>query len=336
MLKHIIILILILIVFCFSGFAEKVAVLPELMKPKVMAVDDTQLYVTEEASVYIYSLKVFELVKKFGKAGEGPQEFQVLPQVPLIIDVSTDRIIVNSFGKISYFTKQGEFIKEVKTKSLAVFLQPLGDNFLGMSAAAEDGVRYRTINLYDSELNKLKEIYRAKHDFQGPGSGLKILTKAFTFQAYKDKILLPGKDDATVDIFDREMKKLFSIHLDQEKRKVDQKFKDTVIKRIETDPTTKNYFHLLKPIIFPDYFPTIAAFFVDDGTIYVMTWKIENSINEFFTYDMSGKFKKRLLIPIQYETELQPYPITINKGKLYQIVENEEEEVWEFHMSKIE
>lgn len=335
MLKHIIILILILVLFCFSGFAEKVAVLPELMKPKIMAVDDTQLYVTQEAAVFIYSLKDYQLVKKFGKAGEGPQEFHVLPQVPLIIDVRTDRIIVNSFGKISYFTKQGEFIKEVKTKSIAVFLQPLGDNFLGMSEAAQDGVRYKTINLYDSELNKLKEIYRDKHNFQRPGSGIKILTKAFTFQVYEDKILLPGKDDATIDVFDKEMKKLLSIHLDQEKIKVDQQFKDTVIKRLKTDPITRNYFEALKPITFLDYFPTIRAFFVDDGTIYVLTWKIENKANEFFTYDMNGKFKKRLLIHIQYETELQPYPITINKGKLYQIVENEEEEVWEFHMSKI-
>lgn len=336
MIKHIIFLILILVVYCFSGFAAKVAVLPELMKPKVMAVDDTQLYVTQEASVFIYSLKDYELVKKFGKAGEGPQEFRILPEIPLVIDVRTDRIIVNSFGKISYFTKRGEFIKEVKTKSLAVFLQPLGDNFLGISGAAQDGVRYKTINLYDSELNKLKEVYRVKHEFQGPGNGIKILTKAFTFQAYEDKILLPGKDDATIDIFDKEMKKLLSIHLDQEKRRIDQKFKDTVIKRLKTDPATKNYFEVLKPITFPDYFPTIAAFFVDDGTIYVMTYKIENSINEFFTYDMSGKFKKHLMIPIQYETELQPYPITINKKKLYQIVENEDEEVWEFHMSKIE
>ncbi len=335
MIKHIIILILIMVVFCFSGFAAKVAVLPELMKPMVMAVDDTQLYVTQEASVFIYSLKDFKLVKKFGKAGEGPQEFHVLPQIPLVIDVRTDRIIVNSFGKISYFTKQGEFIKEVKTKSIALFLQALGDGFLGMSVTAQDGVRYRTINLYDSVLNKLKEIYRAKDDFQA-GQGLKVLTKPFIYQAYEDKILLPGKDDATIDVFDKEMKKLLSIHLDQGKRKVDQKFKDAVINLFKTNPATKDYFEMLKPITFPDYFPAIRAFFVDDGTIYVMTFKMENNANEFFTYDMSGKFKKRLLIPIQYETELQPYPITINKKKLYQIVENEEEEVWEFHMSKIE
>jgi uncharacterized protein YlbG (UPF0298 family) len=71
--------------------------------------------VTQEATVFIYSLKDFKLVKKFGKAGEGPREFRILPQLPLNIDARTDQIIVNSFGKVSYFTKQGEFIKEVKT-----------------------------------------------------------------------------------------------------------------------------------------------------------------------------------------------------------------------------
>ncbi|MGD2086851.1 MAG: hypothetical protein PVH61_11780 [Candidatus Aminicenantes bacterium] len=335
MIKPIIILILNLVVFCFPGFAEKVAVLPELMKPKVMAVDDTQLYVTQEASVFIYSLKDFKLVKKFGRAGQGPQEFHIVPSINLHIDVQTDQIIVVSIRKVSYFTKQGEFIKEVKMKSMAFYLQPMGDRFIGITEIAEDGVVYNTVNIYDLEINKLKEIYRVKKSFQRPGSGLKVLEKALTYQAYEDKILLPGKDDATVDVFDTEMKKLFSIHLDQKKRKVDQKFKDAVINLFKTNPTTKNYFEMLKPITFPDYFPTIRAFFVDDGTIYVMTWKMENNVNEFFTYDMSGKLKKHLMIPIQYETELQPYPITINKGKLYQIVENEEEEVWEFHMSNL-
>ena len=90
-----------------------------------------------------------------------------------------------------------------------------------------------------------------------------------------------------------------------------------------------------RPLTFPDYFPVIADFFVDDDTIYVMTWKKENGSNEFFTYDMKGKFKKRLLIPIKYESELSSYPTTIKKAKLYQIVENENKEEWEFHVSQI-
>ena len=335
MVKRIIFLILILLVFWFAGYGKKVAELPELMKPGIMAVDDTQLFVTQDASVFIYSLKDFKLVKKFGRAGQGPQEFQIVPQVPLVIDVSTDQIIVISIGRVSYFSKQGEFIKEVKMKSLAFFLQPFGDKFLGMTEVAADGVRYKVVNIYDSNINKIKEIYRDKKEFQGPGRGTKVLEKPFVYQAYGDKILLPGKDAATVNLYDKEMNKLFFIRLEQKKRKVDRDFKDAVIQQLKTSPATKPYFEMIKPIIFPDYFPAIRAFFVEDDTVYVMTWKMENSVNEFFTYDMSGQFKKRLMIPIRYESKLKPYPITINKGKLYQIVENEEEEMWEFHMSVI-
>ncbi|NIM11279.1 MAG: hypothetical protein GTO45_04750 [Candidatus Aminicenantes bacterium] len=335
MKKIIFVLILLLLVFSMAIHGEKAAVLTEIMKPVTLSVDDTQFYVTEGASIYIYSLKEFKMLKKFGREGQGPQEFQILPYLPLAIDASTDKLIAISFGKISYFTKKGEFIKEVRSSGLVFYPQPFGDQFLGMSVTAQDGVRYRTVNIYDSKLTKLKEIYREKDVFQAPGRGTKAINKAFIFQGHDNKILLPGKDDATIDVFDRDMKKLFSIHLDQKKIKIDQKFKDQVIHHAKTSPETKDLYPVLKPLIFPDYFPVIAAFFADADMIYVMTYKKENSSNEFFTYDMTGKFKKHLMVPIQYETPVKPYPITIHKGKLYQIVENEEEEEWEFHMSEI-
>ena len=92
---------------------------------------------------------------------------------------------------------------------------------------------------------------------------------------------------------------------------------------------------MLKPLIFPDYFPVISDFFVDAGKIYVMTWKRENGSNEFFTYDMKGKIKNRLMIPIQYETDVSSYPTMVKKGHLYQLVENDEKEEWELHISEI-
>lgn len=162
-----------------------------------------------------------------------------------------------------------------------------------------------------------------------------MFTKTSSFVGYENKIFLPGKDDATIDVFDSNMKKLFSINLDQKKIKVDQKIKDAVIEYLKTTPGIKEQFELLKPVIFPEYFPTIAGFFVVDNTVYVMTWKREKDSREFFTYDLKGKFKKQMMIEIQNETPVQPYPINIHKGKLYQIVENEEEEAWELHMSVI-
>lgn len=335
MIRHTITFFLVLLMFSFSTDGMKVTVLTEIRQPKNMAVDDTQLYVAENAAVYIYSLKDFKLIKSFGRKGQGPQEFQTYPHIPITIDVSTDKLIVSSIRKISYFTKQGEFLKEVRALSLALYLQPLGNGFLGRSHDNYKGFNHAVVNIYDAKLNKLKEVYRVKDPYQGPGKGYKVLDTVFVFRAYKDKILVPGKDDATIDVFDRELNKLFSIHLDQKRRKIDQDTRKRLTHLMKTSPDTKDAYELIRPLSFPDYFPVIASFFVDDDTIYVMTWKKENGSNEFFTYDMKGKFKKRLLIPIKYETELSAYPTTVKKGKLYQLVENENKEEWEFHVSEI-
>jgi hypothetical protein len=321
--------------FSFSTDGMKVTVLTEIKQPKNIAVDATQLYVAENATVYIYTLDDFKLIKSFGRKGQGPQEFQTYPHIPITIDVSTDKLIVSSIRKISYFTRQGEFIREVRALSLALYLQPLGDGFLGRSHVNYDGFNHAVVNIYDAKLNKLKEAYRVKDPYQGPGKGYKVLDKVFVFRAYDNKILVPGKDDATIDVFDRELNKRFSIHLDQKKRKIDQKTRKQLTRLLKTSPETKDAYELIRPLTFPGYFPVIANFFVDDDTIYVMTWKKEDGFNEFFTYDMNGKFKKRLLIPIRYETELSAYPTTIKKGKLYQLVENENKEEWEFHVSEI-
>ena len=275
------------------------------------------------------------MLKKFGSQGQGPQEFQTLPHVPVTVEVSTDRLIACSIRKISYFTKQGDYIKEVRAVNLALNLRLCGERFLGWSQVKTEGVTYNTINLFDSKLNKLREVFRMKDSYQGPGQGYEVLHKLFTYRTYDNKILLPGNDDATIDIFDSEMNKLLSIRLDQERIKVDREFKNRLVKHFKTSPEIKNIYPMLKPLIFPDYFPVISDFFVDAGTIYVMTWKRENGSNEFLTYDMKGKIKKRLMIPIRYETDLSSYPTMVRKGNLYQLVENEEKEEWELHISEI-
>jgi len=317
-------------------YGEVAAALPEIMKPRSLAVDDSQLYITEQSKVFIYSLDDFKPVTQFGEAGEGPREFKTLPHVPVTVDVSTDRIIVSSMRKISYFTKKGDYIDEVKAVNLALNLRRFGDRFVAWSQARTEGVIYNTMCLFDSRLNKLKELYRMKDSYQGQGRGYHVLHKVFTYIPYEDKLLLPGEDDASIDIFDSELNKILSIRLDRERRKVDAEFKDKLIRFYKTSPETRELYEThLKPLIFPDYFPVIADFFVDNGTVYVMTWKKEKGASEFYIYDMNGKFKKRLLIPFQYETELNPYPGIIKNGKLYQLVENENKEAWELHVSKI-
>ncbi|MFC2155085.1 hypothetical protein ACFLRB_01160 [Acidobacteriota bacterium] len=260
--------------FSFVSHAEKKAVLEEIKKPRNIAIDDSQFYITEDATVFIYSLADFKLKKKFGSKGQGPREFETLPHIPIGIDASTDKLIVGSIRKISYFTKEGDFINEVRAVNQALKLRLFEDKFLGWSQAREKGVLFNTICLFDAKLTKLKELYRVKDSYQGPGKGYRVLHKVFAYQAYGNKIFLPGEDDATIVVLDSQLKKQFSIPLDQERIKVNREFKRRLTHYFKTSRESKTIYEtLLKPLIFPDHFPVIADFFVDSDIVYVMTWK---------------------------------------------------------------
>ena len=103
----------------FTGlvFAGKVVPFPDLLKPEAIAVDNEYIYITEGASVHIYSLKDFTLKKKFGKPGEGPQEFKLFPGVALRLTVLPDYLLLESMGKLSYYTKEGNFKKEIQLET---------------------------------------------------------------------------------------------------------------------------------------------------------------------------------------------------------------------------
>ncbi|UCH97426.1 MAG: hypothetical protein JSV88_11390, partial [Candidatus Aminicenantes bacterium] len=130
-------ILLVLLMLSPVTFAEKLATLPDIFRPCFLSVDDQQFYVAEGTTVYIFSLQDFALKKKFGKPGQGPQEFAPTPAGTsgLRIYPQADSIVINSPGKVSFFTKDGTFIKEMKSGAglMGGFFQPIGDQFAGMS-----------------------------------------------------------------------------------------------------------------------------------------------------------------------------------------------------------
>ena len=56
-------LIISLLITLNFAFAEKVIVLPDLVNPNSIIIDKNNMYITEDASVYIYSLNDFKLLK---------------------------------------------------------------------------------------------------------------------------------------------------------------------------------------------------------------------------------------------------------------------------------
>ena len=155
-------LIISTLLFTTLAFATKVVPLPNLLKPGLIRLDENQMYITEEANIYIYSLKDFHLVKKFGKPGEGPQEFMVAAGVvgQMWIEIQPDHIFIHTMGKISTFSKQGTFIKEKKISlAYTAAMHPIGNRIVGTGFSTEKGVRYWTTNIYDAHLKIIKEVY---------------------------------------------------------------------------------------------------------------------------------------------------------------------------------
>jgi len=331
-MKRIILLALVLL-FSFFCFGEKVVPLPDLLKPESFTVDDSQFYINEKATVFIYSLKDFQLKNKFGKAGEGPQEFRVQGQM-LIIPREND-LMINSFGKLSFFSKDGEFIKERKVIG-GLFtggFYPLDNGFIGASVTAKDNMAYMTVNLYDSELKKGKEITGMQ--LLNKAGKIQILNRSLDYKTYKNKVVVAGAEGFQIDVLDYKGDILVSIKQKYEKLKFTTEDEKRIMEALKKAMPSAQYEALKNRWAFPDYYPEILTLQVSDDIIYAITWKRENSKFETFIFDVKGKFLKTKFIKFALQDAIRPTPFSIYKGQLYQVVENEDEEVWELHINNI-
>jgi hypothetical protein len=312
---------------------KKIASFPELLKPQGMVIENDNIYITEETTIYIYSARDFSLIKKFGKPGEGPQEFLRFVQVTPL----KDNLLINSMGKISFYTKDGNYIKEIKSSGGINFLfQPLGDKYVARGVGLEDNTRFESINLFDSELKKIKTLLKKESDTQPTKGVIRLLHSTLQFLTFADRLYVVDGSEFEIKVFDKNAEPLMTIKRDYQRVKFGQEDKEKIFKEIQSDPRQNQFFDAIKKMsVFPDYYPAIVALFQRDDFIYVMTFKRQGNKYEFFIFNANGDFVKQIFIPFAFRTALTPFPFSIKDNRLFQLVENEDTEVWELHRSEI-
>jgi len=320
------------------GFAEKVASFSDFNKPASIVVDDRQIFVIEGTTIFIYSAKDYNLEKKFGKKGEGPQEFQSFFNAPVRVKLQPGHIIVNSLGKLSYFTRKGEYIKELKhTVGMgAGELFPMGDGFAATGFARTDNTVFITIELYDSNIKKIKEIFRMPLPFRG--QKFKALERAIFMQATPDNIYVAGESDFAIDVFDKSGEKLYTIKQEYDNIKFTDLHEKEIMDYFKINPNTRQFYDQIKNRIeFPSRFPAVRSFVPTGKKLYVQTFLVKDGKTEFYIFDDKGKLLKKVWLPIRIHIAVaQNQLFTIYDDKLYQLVENEDDENWELHIDKIE
>jgi len=332
--------LLIILVLGSWVFPGKVVPLPEIKKPENIIVDQNQILITEFPNVYIYSLEDYKLINKFGKEGEGPQEFfqyvriQPSPENP-------NYIVVGSHMKMSYFTRKGKFVKEVRSKSssTANVYKPLGKKYVAYGFLREDKIAYNTINLFDADLKKIKEVVRWEAPFQ-PGKPFNPTdsdTAGGEFRVFANKIFFLLREEGDIDIFDDNGGKIKSIKYDYERVPITQKDKQEYRKFYQTDPRYRQFYNTFEKFMkFPNYFPATREQVVADDRIYVLTNKKIEGKSEFVLFSIKGEFLKKIPVPFENANPREPYPFTIKNQKLFQLIDNINTEEWELHIHSIQ
>ncbi len=323
-----------------AAHGKKIAQLVELSRPQLMEVENDKLFVTEGVNIYIYSLKNFSLIKKFGKDGEGPREFKINPfgVGQLLIAVYNNNLYVNSHGKLSYFTLEGEFIKEIKVPPFQVFL-PAKDKFAASGMAPGQGNQFLlTVGLYDTNFKQLKELYRSDMTV-GPSASFNFPTAIFLYYPYKDRIYVAaGKEGFVIDVFDLQGKRLYRIEKEYKPLKVPENYREQILQWFQKSPRFKQIFDFFKDrISFDSHFPAMQSMIVDNGKIYVLTYRQKNGLTELIIMDLKGKElgRKYVVVVGMAGNFFEPPIHTIDTDNYYTLIENEDEEIWELHRTNL-
>jgi hypothetical protein len=328
-------------------FAAKLGTLLEILKPDLFEISDDDIYILEGATISIYSLKDLSLKTKFGQKGEGPGEIKLSDYYINKIFIYPDHILVDSLGKILFFSKKGRLIKETKkTLNLIMQLAPVGKNFVIKRLDRTDGkVEFVTLGVYDSKMKLIKEIYRQISPIQVGKTDM--IPDGLFFCVIDDKIFVEESTRGFfIEVFDHQGKKLYQIEKDYEKVKVTEKDKEEVMRLYKMDPWVRHMgFENVKKIIkfnFFDSYPAIQGIRPYGEKIVVRTFrKVENK-EEFIIMDLKGQeLKKIYMPPVEIAPnfaenngiDIQLY--TIYKNKFYYLRDNQDDETWELHAEEI-
>ena len=316
--------------------------LENISQPSMFLVNYDKIYILENATIYIYSLKNFKLIKKFGKSGEGPGEFKYSKntQMPMSMSFYKNQLFVNSPMKITYFDLDGNYIREMKVKTVDRILYPFDNKYIGLGSTSATNKRfYMGFTLFENDFNVIKTVFLSDFEVNNPRKIILPLTNFFYKPIYKGKIYInTSSNKFVINVYDREGKQDYIINKNYPKIKVHANYKKKVLEFIRKSPKFKNGYEDFKKLLkIREYFPPIRDLQMSDDFIYVITFKRKGKLWECIKMDLKGNERGRTFVKLNSYKHLSFYPLlySVYKGNIYSLVEDEEDETWKIHIKKL-
>ena len=330
----------ILLVLALTLSGEKLAELDNLGRPEQIAVDGETLYVLEDTSVYMYSLKDYRLLKQFCKKGNGPGELKPLPNFKLQMAVDKSNVLVNSYSKMILYTKTGEILKERRYPFIALQVIPIDANYaVTKSVFNENEANSVGLCFFYNEFKENKNVYSRKYPHYKKSGRVDMLPNLVFIRKYDGKIFSFDQDGGfTINVYDSSGKLLNTIESDYKKQKMTRFFIDKTWEWAKKDIRLRNISEKIRQMAyFPEYFPVMKNFMVDDNKIYVQTYemKMEKNQSRFVIVDFNGKILKKIYLAGADINTIEPSAYTFKKGYYFYLFENPKTEKIELHRENI-
>ena len=85
----------------------------------------------------------------------------------------------------------------------------------------------------------------------------------------------------------------------------------------------------------PGTFPLVRDYRAANEKVYVFPFYKKDRKSQVFIFDMKGKLIKTLPVEMEEKNPLDFYPFAVENDKLYQVIENIDNESWELRITDI-
>ena len=271
--------------------------------------EDDKIYILDYKRAHV---KVFDRDGKYvmtnGRLGQGPGELNR----PTTISLNQKELMVHEFGRFSFFSHDGEFLRHLSAKESLSFnarIDSQGNIVLTEGVRDPDNPRYQ-VKKFDNDMNLVAEIDSSPlpdvqrfNPFMAVGHWLIDKDDNIVFgypETYEIKVYAPSGQ-----LIKKIIKKYDPVDITEDEKK----------EQIEDLPP-----QIKDRVVFPKHHPAFYRLCLDDeGRIFVQTWEKVGEEEDMYYHDVfdpEGRYIAK--VPLRLR------PMTCKRGRLYSIEEDEE------------
>ena len=169
------------------------------------------------------------------------------------------------------------------------------------------------------------------------GSNRKIneFSSTFGLAVGNSKIYLFNSDKFLIQIINLDGSKDTPIAVDYSAVKITSQIRERLWDFYKTVRYRRNWEQFKSRLEVPSHFPALQMIQAADGKLYIQTYKNQEGRSEFYIFKRDHTLEKVVMLPLAQPNAREFYPFYIKNGKLFQLVENEDEEAWILHIHDI-